>query len=143
MFYVVIRGGGHSARRLGVRGSIVLLGSGEDCPLRLVGPQVAAHHARIEEDRGHHVVVALDPSHPLRVNGEVVMRHVLRAGDRIAIGDFEIEYQPASRVQTRWRREGARVGGCLAWLLAGIFIVLQMLVLGVLNYLYLSSVAGP
>jgi hypothetical protein len=141
MFRLIVHKGSRRGRRLAIHGEEIVIGSAEDCPLRLVGRGVAARHARLEERAEGHVIVRLDAAAELRINGRSVSEHPLRAGDRIGIGEFELEYRPAA--DARHKATDAphlrRRGGELAYALIGLFLVIQALLLGYLNFLFYQT----
>jgi hypothetical protein len=66
-----------------------VIGSGDECDLRLGGDQIPAVHSRmfIDEDTLHVEAIASTPA--LIINGRAVRKGVLLDGDKLGIGSFE------------------------------------------------------
>jgi hypothetical protein len=63
-----------------------LIGRADDCDLRIDAEGVASHHAEIRENEdGSLVLVNLDASSPVQLNGEAVEHASLASGDEIRI----------------------------------------------------------
>lgn len=98
-----------------------VIGSGEDCDLRIEQEGVAARHAEIVADADGLELQALAGADEVRVNGEAVQRRRLASGDEIRIANCRWVVQaPGLRpekvltgqpVKSRWR--------FLPWLIVG------------------------
>ena len=63
-----------------------LVGSGEDCDIRVQGHDVAPHHVEILTRTDAVVIRCPEPGRMVRVNGEAVREANLSSGDEIQIG---------------------------------------------------------
>ncbi|HCP47999.1 MAG TPA: hypothetical protein DIU15_18305 [Deltaproteobacteria bacterium] len=70
----------------------VVLGSAPDVDMPLDDPSVVARHARFSTQAGFWVVEAVDREHPIVVGGRRTTAYPLRSGDRVEIGDFDVEF---------------------------------------------------
>jgi pSer/pThr/pTyr-binding forkhead associated (FHA) protein len=61
----------------------------------LSDPNVSRRHAELRQEGQDWVVVDLDSTNGTTVNGEHAKRHVLRDGDRIALGTSELIFKQA------------------------------------------------
>src|SRR5690242_20173566 len=69
------------------------IGRDEGCELRIDDPDVSAIHATIEPlQGGGHKLVDANSGRPTRVNGTVVKRVLLKAGDAVEVGPATITY---------------------------------------------------
>jgi TolB protein len=69
------------------------IGRAEDNELKLFDPQVSRHHARIAREGASYILTDLGSSNGTLVDGvRITAPHVLRSGERIAIGDAELVY---------------------------------------------------
>lgn len=72
---------------------VVSIGRAPDNQVVLNHPQVSGHHARLELlQNGAHRIVDLRSTNHVYVNGHRVKAQVLKAGDRIGIGPFQLTY---------------------------------------------------
>ena len=72
----------------------VVLGTGTGCDVVLTGMGISSWHARIRMDERGAVVEPLSPRSRVLLNGgPVTKRSAVADGDRIGIGDYEIEYK--------------------------------------------------
>jgi len=70
----------------------VLLGSDPGVEIPLDDPSVAQKHALFSRQAGFWVVEAVERAHPIVVGGRRTTAHPLRSGDRIEVGDFDVEF---------------------------------------------------
>jgi ABC-type multidrug transport system ATPase subunit len=75
--------------RLPLDGSHAVLGRDDTCSVRLAGIGVSRRHAAIDCDPSGCVIIDLDSTFGLRVNGAPVKRHILADGDSITLGVLE------------------------------------------------------
>ena len=68
------------------------LGSSVSCDICLDHAFVADEHAIIHNSNGSYVIEDLNSRHGMTVNGKEVHRPVLKRGDRIIIGTFELRF---------------------------------------------------
>jgi pSer/pThr/pTyr-binding forkhead associated (FHA) protein len=83
----------HGGQRHPIPAGEVLVGSGEDCPVRLPVPGVAPHHAILTTARDLSVTIRLaDPAQFVEVNGARLgaLPQPLLHGDKIALGPVEL-----------------------------------------------------
>lgn len=74
------------------------IGRAVDNLLILDDPSVETHHALVLRAGQGHRLCALNPAHPLTVNGLPVHDHTMRPGDIIRVGLVELRYQAAGSV---------------------------------------------
>jgi serine/threonine protein kinase len=72
---------------------LALIGRGSRCDVRLTDPAVSRVHCRLEMAAGRITLVDAGSSWGTQVNGQAVSRQLLERGDRIEIGDTELEVQ--------------------------------------------------
>jgi hypothetical protein len=89
---LVIHEGGKPTRALPLRGANVVVGCDDDCDLVLADPSVNERHAEVKAVGDKHIIHDLESDHGIFVGGRRVEFHVLRPGDRVQIGAFEVEY---------------------------------------------------
>ena len=68
------------------------LGSSVSCDVCLDHAFVADEHAIIHNSNGSYVIEDLNSRHGTTVNGKEIHKHVLKRGDRIIIGTFELRF---------------------------------------------------
>ncbi|MCR4419947.1 MAG: DUF3662 and FHA domain-containing protein [Clostridia bacterium] len=71
----------------------VLIGRRPGCHLVLTDPNVSRQHAVIERRQELYWLIDLDSTNGTYINGQRVHRQPLRPGDRIQIGDSELEVE--------------------------------------------------
>jgi adenylate cyclase len=69
----------------------VTLGRSPEADLAIDSLTVSRFHARIKSDARHLLVVDLDSRNKTKVNGVVIKEAKVNPGDKIALGDFELE----------------------------------------------------
>jgi hypothetical protein len=74
-------------------GRSTVLGSSAEADLSLALPGVAARHARFEREGERLFAVALDPAHPLRVQGVERKEWLLRDGDAVELGELRLVFR--------------------------------------------------
>jgi len=85
----------------------LLIGRGEDCGLRLTDPGASRVHCRIVTSAGKAFVEDAASRWGTLVNGKAIETHELRPGDRILVGDTEINVEvddPAAMTQLPMRQ---------------------------------------
>ena len=94
MYRLIFQSGRHAGRSLAVRQSVLVVGRGADCHLKLPDEaRLAAHHFRIEENGAGVFVCALEEGYGLKVNGpEGVGHRLLREGDILEVGATSIRF---------------------------------------------------
>jgi len=70
----------------------VVLGSDPGVDIPLDDPSVAPRHALFKMQAGFWVVEAVDRQNPIVVGGRRTTAHPLRSGDRVEVGDFDVEF---------------------------------------------------
>jgi pSer/pThr/pTyr-binding forkhead associated (FHA) protein len=68
------------------------LGRAVSCDICLDQGFVAEEHAIIRESNGRYEIEDLNSRHGTSINGEEVHKHVLKRGDKITIGMFELKF---------------------------------------------------
>lgn len=63
-----------------------LIGRGEDCDLQIQDASISTHHCELQFDGHYWTLVDLNSRNGVRVNGDTVKKHLLRAGDTLIIG---------------------------------------------------------
>ncbi len=93
MYRLVITDAARGTRREITLGSeVVTFGSAGDNTVVVSGPEVAAHHCRIEPAAGAFKLVDLHTDHGTRVNGEYVAQKRLAPGDKIGLASLVAEF---------------------------------------------------
>ncbi len=80
-------------KRLVLSGNRVLVGRSRDCDLMLDDPNVSRHHAELRREGDAWVVVDLDSTNGVKVNGSRVREAVLSPGDEITLGLARLSYE--------------------------------------------------
>ncbi|MGB9886249.1 MAG: FhaA domain-containing protein [Moorellales bacterium] len=71
----------------------ILIGRRPGCHLVLSDPNVSRRHAAIERRQEVYWLIDLGSTNGTRVNGQQIQRQALRPGDRIRVGDSELEVE--------------------------------------------------
>jgi pSer/pThr/pTyr-binding forkhead associated (FHA) protein len=74
-------------------GQEAVIGRGLDCTLRLADPTVSRRHCRIAVQDGQATLYDDDSRWGTLVNGEATRCHQLEPGDRITVGETELQFQ--------------------------------------------------
>lgn len=94
-------------------GQVTTIGSAPDSVIRL--PDVPERLAVVRRDADDEfVVVSLDPSLPVRVNGAPVRQAILRTGSRVELGRWTLSYF-REEYADHGRPHGGRIGGELGY----------------------------
>jgi len=72
---------------------VSVLGRSKRCDVVLPDPNVSRQHAEIRLEGDDHVIVDLDSTNGVKVNGREVKRAVVAAGDRIELGSTELRFE--------------------------------------------------
>ncbi|MFQ5425616.1 MAG: FhaA domain-containing protein [Gaiellales bacterium] len=72
--------------------SPIVIGRSTECDLVLDDPGASRKHAEVRADSGGHVIVDLDSTNGLEVNGRRTMRAQLVPGDVISVGQTELRF---------------------------------------------------
>ena len=75
---------------------VSVLGRSKRCDVVLPDPNVSRQHAEIRLEGDDHVIVDLDSTNGVKVNGREVKRAVVAAGDRIELGSTELRFERQS-----------------------------------------------
>ena len=86
--------------------STVFVGRDQSMDLVLDDPRVSRQHAVITSKDGNYFIQDVGGRNPVRVNRKVVVRHFLREGDSVLLGDTHLKFQEA-----RDGPAGADLGG--------------------------------
>ena len=84
----------------------VFVGRDQSMDLVLDDPRVSRQHAVITSKDGNYFIQDVGGRNPVRVNRKVVVRHLLREGDSVLLGDTHLKFQEA-----RDGPAGADLGG--------------------------------
>ena len=83
----------NEAQTLALSGNRLRIGRSEACWLVFDSERVSRVHAELLRDNiGHWTITDQGSANGTRVNGQVVKKHVLNAGDVVNIGDFELHF---------------------------------------------------
>ncbi len=88
----VVRVSENSAAVFTLEGSVVQIGRAPDCHLVLPNVSVSRNHARVAVSNDEVVIYDLRSANGTLVNGEKVQNAVLRTGDKVKIGKFEMTF---------------------------------------------------
>jgi serine/threonine protein kinase len=91
--WLVLLEGPESGRRFRVTGGEFTIGRGVGNRLPLSGRFVSRHHALIIFQNGQYILYDRDSTNGTYVNGRLVVKYILRPGDRIQIGPSILEFQ--------------------------------------------------
>jgi len=81
------------ARTFRLRGGVTTIGRLPECEVQLSDPGTSRRHAQIRHQDGAWLLADLGSTNGTLVNGAVVQSHVLQEGDRITIGNSELEFR--------------------------------------------------
>lgn len=87
----VVRGG-EAGAEIPLKGSRIVAGRRADCAVTLHDPSVSRQHAAFENRAGIWWVIDLDSTNGTKVNGRPVSKQLLKAGDRVELGETVIEF---------------------------------------------------
>ena len=73
----------------------VFVGRDQSMDLVLDDPRVSRQHAVITSKDGNYFIQDVGGRNPVRVNRKVVVRHLLREGDSVLLGDTHLKFQEA------------------------------------------------
>lgn len=101
----ILRGkAAHRSREM--TGPTLLVGSGPWCDVQMRSPEVAGKHCLVSRAAGEITARKLDPSHALLHNGMSVEEAILRDGDTLTIGPFELSISIERRGSAAtWNKE--------------------------------------
>ncbi len=71
----------------------VLIGRGRQCDLILTDTNVSRRHAEIRQRGNDYLVVDLDSTNGVEVNGQKIKTRVLQNGDLITIGKTRVRFE--------------------------------------------------
>ena len=71
----------------------VVLGRNKQCEVVLADPNVSRRHAEIRREGGQYVIIDLNSTNGVQVNGRDVKRAVLTHGDRITVGTTHLRFE--------------------------------------------------
>jgi pSer/pThr/pTyr-binding forkhead associated (FHA) protein len=76
-----------------IKEPVAVLGRSKRCDIVLPDPNVSRQHAEIRLEGDGHVLVDLDSTNGVKINGREVKRAVLADGDRIELGSTELRFE--------------------------------------------------
>jgi len=74
-------------------GAVTVIGRSRQCDVVLTDPNVSRRHAEVRRDGDDYVVVDLDSTNGLTVNGREVKRAALAEGDRVQLGTTKLRFE--------------------------------------------------
>ena len=98
---LIVSQDGRVAGELRLAPAGVLIGSEEECDLRLKEGKVGRRHALISKINGEYMLEDLDSRAGTYVNAHRVSRRVLKNNDVISIGAYHIKFQQREFIDTR------------------------------------------
>jgi pSer/pThr/pTyr-binding forkhead associated (FHA) protein len=78
-----------------VAGPSIVVGRSPDCTIAIADPSLSRQHFELASDAGVWRVRDLDSRNGISVNGKIVARAVVRAGDEIRAGDVIVRLEAA------------------------------------------------
>jgi hypothetical protein len=106
MYRLIIQNGRRRGRRLNIRSKRALVGSAEDCTVRVAEMDLAERHAELFETETGVYLRRLEAGNRTAINGVEVEHAVLHDGDSIAIGSASFKFQSPSDPRGCARRRG-------------------------------------
>jgi len=91
--------------------STVFVGRDQSMDLVLDDPRVSRQHAVITSKDGNYFIQDVGGRNPVRVNRKVVVRHLLRKGDAVLLGNTHLKFQEAGDGSAGTDLSGAGVNG--------------------------------
>jgi FHA domain-containing protein len=91
--YLVVQTDGGTAARFDLGGALIAIGRATDNDVILDDPQVSRHHCQLKVQHGAYGFVDLQSRNGSTVNGQVVEEIALADGDRIRIGNTNVEFR--------------------------------------------------
>ena len=79
-----------AGQRHELTGDRAVLGRSKDCEVQVSDPNVSRRHAEVRRDGGSYLLVDLDSTNGIEVNGKRVKRLELRDGSRFTLGSTEV-----------------------------------------------------
>lgn len=95
--YFEIREAGKQRAQLRMNRTLVLVGGGERCRIRLYQEAISRHHCSLVATPEGVWVVDLLSRTGTRLNGQTVQAARLKEGDVLGVGDYELHFKPALR----------------------------------------------
>ena len=91
--------GTHKGKQFRLLSSSITIGRSSDCDVIFKdNPSCSKHHARITKQKGSYLIESLNSSNPVLVNKKPVESKVLKAKDKILIGNIELMFLNKSPV---------------------------------------------
>jgi len=72
---------------------IIMIGQADDNDLQIYGPGISEHHARIVTYFHESYLINTSVEHGVLLNGEPVIKHTIKPGDVISLGNYQIIIQ--------------------------------------------------
>jgi hypothetical protein len=125
MYRLLFMNGNLKGKRLTIQQGDLLIGSGEECHVRIQDDEkVAGHHAVIEYKHGHATLRDLGALNKVEVNDHPVVEQRLRHGDRIAVGDTRMEFHaPGAKAPPHQRRRFSKMQATSIAAISGIVLL--------------------
>lgn len=90
---LVLHKGVEGERRYPLLSSVITLGTDQKNEIVLSGEHIFAQHALIVQENGRHMIISLDSTRGISVNGKAIERQVLEDGDEIKLGETILVFQ--------------------------------------------------
>ena len=91
--YLVVQTDGGTAARFDLGGALIAVGRADDNDVILDDPQASRHHCQLKLQHGAYSFVDLQSRNGSTVNGQRVDEIALADGDRIRIGNTNVEFR--------------------------------------------------
>lgn len=131
MYRLTFLNGPNQHRKLVVHQGALLIGRQAECHLRLADdPACADRHARLEEDSHGVTVTALDPSRPVRIDGQPTAGARLHSGQVLLIGQTQLLFQVPQDPGFRSQRRTGVVHALMVAAVVGIIVLEAGLIAG-------------
>jgi hypothetical protein len=86
-----------AGERHALHGQALVLGRSKDCDIQIVDPNVSRRHAEVRPRGSGYVVVDLDSTNGIEVDGQRVRELVLEDGSRFTVGATEVAFSREAR----------------------------------------------
>jgi len=76
-----------------LEGAVTVIGRSRQCDVVLTDPNISRRHAEVRRDADQYLLVDLDSTNGLMVNGREVKRAALAEGDRLQLGTTQLRFE--------------------------------------------------
>ncbi len=95
---LVVFCGGRQVNELPLDKATLSIGRDPQGDLYLAGPKISRLHAKLTQISSNYFIEDCDSTNGTLLNGRPVHKHILRPGDNLHIGDFELRYMVADDI---------------------------------------------